>query len=307
MRVIVTGGTGIIGSRLVAAMANEGHEVIVLSRSPERHQFPAEARGEKWDSRTAEGWGHLMNGTDAVVNLAGENIGGDGLVPDRWSEDKKRRIKESRWEAGQALVQAIEQAETKPKVLYQASGIDYYASGDTVKTETAPPGNSFLADVAANYWEPSTAAIEEMGVRRVIGRMGVVLDADSGPLQRSLLQFKLFAGGRLGSGDQWWSWLHMDDAVSAIYYLTAHESARGAVNVATPNPVTNRAYTEALADVMGRPKLLPVPAFALKIALGETADLVLEGRPVSVAKLESLGYRFRYPLIRPALADLIKN
>lgn len=307
MRVIVTGGTGIIGSRLTAAMAADGHEVIVLSRSPERHQFPHGVRGEKWDSRTAAGWGHLMNGAGAVVNLAGENIGGDSLVPDRWTEEKKRRIKESRWEVGQALVQAVEQAETKPKVLYQASGVDYYAAGDEVKTEASAPGNSFLADVAANYWEPSTAAVEEMGVRRIIGRMGIVLDRQSGPLQRSLLQFKLFAGGRLGSGDQWWSWLHLDDAVNAIHYLIRHESASGPVNVATPNPVTNREYTEALADVMGRPKLLPVPSFALKIALGETAALVLDGRPVSAAKLESLGYRFRYPLIRPALADLIKN
>ncbi len=197
MRVIISGGTGVIGSALVAQSAAEGHEVIVLSRNPSPDKQPPGVRVVQWDAKTADGWGEWMNGADVVINLAGEPIG-SGTIPSPWTDDTKRKIEMSRRNAGEALVAAIEAAEHKPSVLFQMSGTDYYPYGNKVMIETDPPGTQFLARVITDYWEPSTAPVEAMGVRRVIGRMGPLLNQENGPLPSSLLQFKLFAGGRSG-------------------------------------------------------------------------------------------------------------
>ncbi len=309
MRYIITGGSGVIGSRLADSLVADGHEVIILSRNPERHQFPAGARGVKWDAATSAGWGHLADGAFAIINLAGENISGSSTIPlpGTWSDERKKRIEESRLHAGQAVVAAVEAAAVKPQVVFQMSGIDYYPSGDQVMTEESGRGSQFLAHVVADYWEPPTSAVEALGVRRVVARTAPLLSLETGPLPASVLQFKLFAGGRLGSGKQWFSWIHAEDAVRAIRFLTENEAAGGIYNVAAPNPVTNAEFTRVLGRVMGRPSLLPVPEFALKLLLGEVAALVLEGRPVSVKKLQALGFDFRFPTLEAALLDLLNE
>jgi uncharacterized protein len=307
MRAIITGGTGLIGSRLAASLAQAGHEVVVLSRNPGKHALPQGVRAAKWDARTAAGWGHLADGAGAIINLAGENIAGAGMLPARWTAERKRRIAESRLHAGQAVVEAVRQAANKPEVVYQASGSDYYGWGDKLFTEDDAAGDTFLGSVAIDSWEPATAAVEAMGVRRVIGRQGPVMSMDGGPLPFSVFQFKLFVGGRLGSGNQWMSWVHIEDAVRAIQYLVENKQAQGVYNIAAPNPVTNKEFTQVLGQVMGRPTLIPAPAFALKLALGEISALVLEGQRIDVQKLRELGFTFNYPDLRLALLDLLKR
>ncbi len=307
MRYIITGGSGIIGSQLSKELHADGHEVIVLSRDPSRYQWPAGIQGVQWDGKTAQGWGHWADGAFAIINLAGETISGTGPIPlpGTWAKERKQRIKQSRRDAGQAVVAAVEAAAVKPEVVFQISGIDYYPSGDELVTEESERGQQFLAEVVADYWEPPTEPVEQMGVRRVIARTAPLLHPQTGPLPASLLQFKLFAGGRLGSGRQWFSWIHAEDAVRAIRFLTDTEAATGVYNVSSPNPVTNTEFTRLLGRVMGRPSILPVPEFALKLLLGEISVMVLEGRPVSAEKLQGLGFTFRFPELEGALRDIL--
>ena len=306
-RTIITGGSGIIGRRLSAELLAAGHEVIILSRNPDTAPPLPGVRAVAWDARTAGGWGQLADGAFAIINLAGENLSGSGLIPLRgtWSPERKQRIEHSRRDAGQAVVAAVQAATVKPRVVVQMSGIDYYPSGNTVMTEESQRGRQFLAEVVAEYWEPPTEPVEALGVRRVITRMAPLLHRETGPLPPSLLQFKLFAGGRLGSGRQWLSWIHIQDTVRALRFLAEHESATGVYNLAAPNPVTNAEFTRVLGRVMHRPALIPVPEFALKLLMGEVADLVLEGRPVSVAKLQALGFTFNFPTLEAALRDIL--
>lgn len=307
MRYIITGGTGVIGRFLTERLVADGHEAIVLSRNPAKTQLPAGVQGVKWDAATAAGWGHLVDGAYAIINIAGESIGGSSIIPlpGTWSTERKQRIKDSRRRAGEAVVAAIETAAVKPQVIFQMSGIDYYPATGTVMTEEGPRGRQFLADVVADHWEAATAVVEAMGVRRVIGRTAPLLNLENGPLPASVLQFKLFAGGRLGSGNQWFAWIHPDDAARAILFLTDTEAAQGVYNIASPNSVTNKEYTKILGRVMGRPSILAVPEFALKLLLGEVSAMVLEGRPVSVKKLEALGFTFKYPNLDAALRDVL--
>jgi len=308
MRYILAGGSGVIGSRLAASLLADGHEAIILSRNPARAGVRG-ARAVAWDARTATGWGDLIDGGTAIINLAGETIGGSSIIPlpGTWSAERRQRIKESRRDAGQAIVAAINAAADKPRVVVQMSGIDYYPTGDRPVTEDSPRGQQFLAEVVADYWEPSTAPVEALGVRRVVARTAPLLNLENGPLPASVLQFKLFAGGRLGSGRQWFSWVHLDDAVRALRFLAETEAARGVYNVAAPDQVTNAEFTKVLARVMRRPALIPVPEFALRLLLGDVSALVLEGRPVNVAKLQALGFTFRFPELEGALRDILQK
>jgi uncharacterized protein (TIGR01777 family) len=301
MRVIITGGTGLIGRALSADLASDGHEVIVLSRSPERATgLPASVRAERWDARTADGWAHLADGADAIVNLAGENIGAG-----RWTEERKRRILDSRLDAGRAVVQAVEQASQKPGVVIQASGIGYYGPrGDEEITEDGLPGNDFLAQVAFR-WEASTEPVEALGLRRAIIRTGVVLSAKEGAFPRLLLPFRLFVGGPLGSGRQWFPWIHLEDEAAAIHYLIENEAASGPFNLSAPNPLTNAEFSRVLGRVMGRPAFMPTPGFALRLLFGEMATLVLDGQRGVPRRLSGLGFQFRFPEAEAALRDLL--
>lgn len=309
MRVIITGGTGLIGRALAADLAGDGHEVIVLSRRPERVTgLPTGVRAERWDARSAEGWGALADGANAIVNLAGESIAGKGFIRGRrWTKERKRRIRDSRLNAGRAVVQVVELAQSKPRVVIQASGSGYYGPrGDEEITEEASPGQDFMGRTAIE-WEASTAAVEALGVRRAIIRSGPVFSADGGVLPLVLLPFRFFVGGPLGSGRQWFPWIHIADEARAIRFLIENEAASGPFNLAAPNPLTNAEFSRVVGRVLKRPSFVPAPAFALRLALGEMSIVVLEGQRTVPQHLLDLGFTFRFPEAEPALRDLLEK
>ncbi len=307
MRVIITGGTGLIGGALSADLARDGHKVIVLSRAPEQVKgLPAGVRAERWNGRSGDGWAALADGADAIVNLAGANISGEGLFPSRWTDGRKRIIRESRLNAGQAVVDAVRQVTRKPRVVIQASGVGVYGPrGDDLIAEDGPIGQDFLASFAAHDWEPSTAPVEAMGVRRAIVRTGVVLDKAHGALRPMILQFRLFAGGPIGSGKQWMSWIHLKDEARAIRFLIENESASGLFNLVAPQAVTNAQFARALGRVLGRPAWLPVPGLMMKAMFGEVADLLLTGQRGVPRHLLDMGFQFHFPELEGALRDAL--
>ena len=309
MRVIITGGSGLIGRALAASLAADNHEVIILSRNAQSvRSLPKGARAEQWDGRTATGWGRLADGADAIVNLAAESIAGESLLPilfKRWTSRRKRRILDSRTNAGQAVLQAIEAAKRKPGVLIQSSAVGYYGTlRDEELTEEAYRGSDFLARVAWD-WEVSTSQAEVMNVRRVVTRSGVVLSTKGGVLPIMLLPFKFFVGGRLGSGRQWFSWIHVADEVSAVRFLIDNPDARGPFNLTAPQTLTNAQFSKVIGRVMRRPSFFPTPGFALRLPLGEKATIVLDGQRPIPKRLLDMGFKFQFPEAEPALRDLL--
>ncbi|HEX5760904.1 MAG TPA: TIGR01777 family oxidoreductase [Thermoanaerobaculia bacterium] len=301
MRVLITGGTGLIGSALARDLAAAGHEVVVLTRDPAKATGLAPGvAAAPWDGRTAEGWGHLASGAGAIVHLAGENIGAG-----RWTAARQRRIRDSRVRSGEAVLAAIRAASPRPGVLVQASAVGYYGPrGDEPVDESARPGDDFLARVCIE-WEASTAEAEALGVRRPVVRTGVVLAREGGALPKMLLPFRLFAGGPVGSGRQVLSWIHLADEVGAIRFLLERAGAGGPFNLTAPEPVANREFARAAGRTLGRPAFMPAPAPALRLALGEMADMLLTGQRAVPKRLRELGYPFRFPAIEPALQDLL--
>jgi uncharacterized protein (TIGR01777 family) len=309
MRVIITGGTGLIGKALANSLAKDGHEIIILSRNKNKTSgLPAGARIEQWDGRTAASWGHLADGAGAIVNLAGESIAGEGFPPKRWTAARKKTILQSRLDAAHAIVEAIQAAATKPGVLIQSAAVGYYGPhGDETLTEDSPGANDFLAGVV-KQWEAATAEVEKMGVRRAVLRTGIVLSTKGGVLPLLSLPFKLFVGGKIGSGKQQMSWIHIDDQVAAIKYLINTPTASGVYNLTAPNPVSNAQMATALGRALGRPSFFPTPGFPFKIAFGELGDtLLLTGQRVIPHRLQEAGFQFHYPEIEGALKDLFKN
>lgn len=302
MRVLVAGGTGLIGSALVSSFLGSKWEVTVLSRSPQRRQpeIHKGAKLEKWDGQSPEGWGHLVSQVDAIVNLAGE-----GIADGRWTQDRKTRILESRVNAGRALVSALQSAENLPRVLIQSSAVGYYGPcADQELTEESPSGNDFLAQVCVD-WEASTEPVEALGVRRAVVRTGVVLSARGGALPRMALPFRLFAGGPLGGGNQYFPWIHIEDEVSAIRFLLENDSAAGPYNLAAPDPPRNRDFVRDLGRVMGRPSLMPTPSFALQALFGEMSTVLLDGQRAIPARLQEASFDFGFPHAVAALQDLV--
>lgn len=303
MRIIITGGTGLIGRALSKGLLNAGHLVTILSRHPDQgHEMPNGVRIEGWDGATPQGWGHLVNDADAIVNLAGA-----GIADAPWTDKRKHLIRESRIHAGLAIQKAIEEASNKPKVLIQASAVGYYGQehSDELITEDSPPGHDFLAKVCFD-WEMATAPVVRMGVRRVVIRTGIVLSREGGAFPKMLLPFKFFAGGPLGNGKQWMPWIHIDDQVRAMIFLLTHETANGAFNLSAPNPVTNKQFSQMIGATMGRPAFLPAPSFAIKTALGEMSTILLDGQRAVPQKLEAAGFTFKFGTAQEALSKLLK-
>lgn len=306
MRIIMSGGTGLIGAALAKALAadllNDRNEVILLSRDPDRHvgRAPAGARLVKWDAQSAAGWGHLAEGANAIVNLAGAN-----LSEGRWSEGRKKIIIESREKAGQAVVEAVAQAKQKPKLVIQPSGVDFYGVHGAEKlTEIDESGAGYLSEVT-KVWEESTLPVESFGVRRVVYRGAVVLARQGGALPKILLPFRFFVGGRLGSGEQWFSWVHLKDQVAAMRFFIENPETSGVYNLSSPNPVQNKELARTIGKVMRRPAFIPAPAFAIRLMFGEMAITVLGGQRVLPDRLQKAGFNFSYPTIEQALGDLL--
>ena len=303
MRVIITGGSGFIGSKLTEKFITLGHEIIILSRNPSntRLSISQEIKFERWDGSTAQGWGNLVNQNTAIINLAGEN-----LSTGRWSSLRKKKIIDSRVNAGKAIVNAIQLAEEKPKVLIQASAVGYYGvHQDEQIEESQPAGNDFLSDVCTK-WEASTSEVEEYGIRRVILRTGLVLDAEKGALPRLALPFKFFVGGKIGSGKQYIPWIHIQDEIQAINFLLKEETAHGAYNLCAPNPVNNAEFAKTLGKIMERPSIFPVPPIAMKILFGEMSTVILEGQRAIPDRLQEAGFEFNFPILEDALKNILR-
>ncbi len=302
MRVIVAGGTGLIGQALVESLHHDGHEVIVLGRNPNKTSgLPGGVKITVWDGKTSNGWGHLVDGAGAIINLAGASIAGEGFLPERWSAEKRKAIIDSRTHAGQAITQAVGAAKVKPGVVIQSSAVGYYGvHGDEELTEESPAGSDFLADVC-KAWEASSAEVEGMGVRRAVIRTGVVLSRKGGALPRMAVPFKLFAGGYFGDGKQQMSWIHLDDQVNAIRFLMDNPNGSGVFNLTAPNPVSNKELSAALGKAMHRPMVAPIPGFAMKAAFGDVTTVVLDGQRVIPKRLLELGYQFKFTTIQQAL------
>jgi uncharacterized protein (TIGR01777 family) len=306
MKVIITGGTGLIGRGLTASLAADGHEVIVLSRSPERVKgLPNSARVVGWEARSAQGWGELADGADAIVNFAGASLKGEGFLPSRWTAKRKRVILESRVNAGAAVVEAVRAAKRKPGVVIQASAIGYYGPrGDEVVAEGEKPGDDFPARVCIE-WEAATQPVEGMGVRRCVARTGLVLTNEGGAFPLLKLPFYFFAGGPFGNGQQYYAWIHFADEIRALRFLIENKKAKGAFNLTAPDPVRNRDFAQALGQAMRRPSWLPVPGLAMKLALGEVSTVVLDGQQAVPEALQAAGFEFKYPELGGALKDLV--
>jgi uncharacterized protein (TIGR01777 family) len=292
---LVTGASGFVGSRLGSVAAETGHRVIALSRTPETAAAPYAERVEAWRPDTELVPSSVLNDIGAVVHLAGETIG------TRWNPDKKQRIRDSRVNSTNQLVESLSKVETKPEVLVCASAIGFYGdSGDEEFTEDSPPGNDFLAEVCQD-WELEAQKAEALGIRVVRIRLGHVFGKDGGLLGKMLPPFYMGLGGRLGSGSQWMSWIHIDDVAGIILYAIENQNVNGALNATAPIPVTNIEFTKTLGRVIRRPTLFPVPTFALKLRYGEFTDFMLMSQRVVPEKTLSMGYEFRYADLESAL------
>jgi uncharacterized protein (TIGR01777 family) len=297
MRVLVSGSSGLVGSALMPALVAAGHEVGRLARA----NAAAGPHDVRWDPTTGHIDAARLEGVDAVVHLAGENI-----AAGRWNEWRKEAIRKSRVEGTRLVAGALARLKRTPQTLVSASAIGFYGDGgDEVLRETSPRGHGFLPAVCV-AWEAQTEPAEARGIRVVHLRFGVILSEKGGALRKMLLPFRLGLGGVVGSGRQWMSWVAIDDAVGAIQHTLATSSLRGAANAVAPEPVTNRDFTRALGRVLDRPTVLPLPAFAARLAFGELADALLlaSARVVPDALLAS-GYRFKHPGLEGALRHVL--
>ena len=295
MRIAVSGSSGMVGSALISSLTREGHRVTRLVRKA------AVGDDVAWD--IAQGVKDLsrLEGVDTVVHLAGENI-----AAGRWTAARKEEIRRSRVEGTRRLCESLARLSRRPKALVSASAMGFYGNrGDEILKEDSAPGSDFLAQVCRE-WEAATEPASRAGIRVVHMRFGMILSQAGGALKKMLLPFKLGAGGRIGSGKQYMSWIGIDDAVGAIHHAIVTESLRGPVNAVAPTPVTNAEYTRTLARVLSRPAVVPMPAFAARLAFGEMADaLLLAGQRVLPTRLQATAYRFRHPELEGALRHLL--
>jgi len=296
MRLIVTGATGFIGTALCAKLLAQGHTLTLFTRGAPRDANTGTKRWLHWTPGALREWDAALDGADGVINLAGEPI-----AENKWTPTQRRRIEKSRIDATHSLVQACAKAKQKPKFLINASAVGYYGPhDDEMITEGTPPGNDFLGQLCRD-WEEEAIKAEELGMRVVRLRIGIVLGHGGGALKKMAAPFKFFVGGTLGSGTQWMSWIHLDDLVGLIVRVMEHSQIQGAVNATAPNPLQNKEFSKMLGKVMRRPCWARVPGFALKMALGDMADMLLTGQRVVPAAAEKFGYQFRYPELQGAL------
>ena len=299
MRILITGASGLIGTSLQRSFDEKGYEMLLASRSE-----PKSERDIQWNADTGFAKEDLprLEGLDAAIHLAGESI--SAL---RWTDEKKKAIRDSRVHGTRTMIETFAQLEEKPKVFISASAIGFYGDrGDDEVTETSAAGDTFLSDVSKE-WESESRRAEDMGIRTVLLRNGIVLSKEGGALATMMTPFKLGVGGVVGSGKQWMSWVSLDDVVGIVNYALENENLRGAINVASPNPVTNEEFTKTLGEVLYRPTFLPLPEFAVNLVFGEMGDaLLIDSTKVIPKRLLDAGYKFKYPEIKPALENAVK-
>ncbi len=298
MKVLLTGSTGLVGSALVSALVADGDQVFRMVRRP----AAAAANEVSWNPSFGVLDSASVDGFDAIVHLAGESI-----AAGRWTPERKRRIADSRVRATKLLVSALAGAKKPPKVLITASAIGYYGDrGDELLHEDSPSGSGFLPDLC-RQWEEAARAASESGIRVVTPRIGIVMSRNGGALARMLFPFRLGLGGKIGSGKQYMSWITLDDLVNAIRHMLRDPGLDGPVNAVSPQPVTNREFTRALARALSRPAIFPLPAFAARLAFGEMADgLLLASARVEPGRLKKAGYRFLHSQLDSALRHVLK-
>lgn len=297
MKILVSGSHGLVGSALIKSLTTPGHEVVRLVRRERAFGSPEVEWRPNQELIDAE---HL-EGLDAVVHLAGESI-----ASGRWTDDKKRVIRESRVKGTTLLSQSLARLSRPPTVLVSASAIGYYGNrGDELLTEESAPGDDFLAGVCVE-WEKATGPAAEQGIRTVNARFGIILDGEGGALEKMLTPFRMGIGGRLGDGKQWMSWIALDDVVNGLKFVIDNSVVKGPVNFVAPNPVMNAEFTKTLGRVLSRPTLFPVPAFGARLAFGEMADaLLLSSQKVNPGVLKDKGFLFDYPTLEPTLRHLL--
>lgn len=299
MKILITGATGLIGTALEKSFTEKGHEMLVTGRRPSNKPGYI-----AWDTEKAFDGESLkkLESIDAIIHLVGEPVGDW-----RWTDDKKRRIRDSRVISTRALIDSIAKLKNKPKILISMSGVGYYGDrGDDLLTERGGVGDTFLAEVCRD-WEAEARKAENYGVRVVLMRNGVVLSKEGGALATMMTPFSFGLGGVVGSGKQWLSWLSLDDMVGIINFALENENIEGAVNAVSPNPVTNEEFTKTLGEVIHRPTFLPLPKFAVDLMMGEMGDaLLLDSARVRPEKLEKAGYEFKFADLKAALEDAVK-
>jgi uncharacterized protein (TIGR01777 family) len=301
MKILVTGSSGLVGTALVSALARGGHTVCRLVRPQTAGGGGAkEGFGVAWNPATGE-LGGAGVGADAVVNLAGASI-----ADRRWTTQRKELLCSSRIETTRALVGALAKMNARPSVLVSASAIGYYGDrGDETLTEESKAGTDFLAELVQE-WEVEARKADALGIRVVLARFGIILAREGGALPKMMLPFKFGAGGKLGSGQQWMSWVALEDIVGILRFAIENASVRGAINMVSPQPLQNGEFTYVLAKAMHRPALFPAPAFALRLALGEMADaLLLSSQRVLPRAVEKTGYQFLHSDLSTALKNLV--
>lgn len=298
MKILITGASGLIGKELQKSF--RGYEILLASRGE-----PKDTNHIQWNADTgfADADLHRLEGLDAVIHLAGEPIGG-GL---RWSDEKKKAIRDSRVFGTRSMIETFDKLKAKPKVFIAGSAIGFYGDrGDEEMTESSAAGKTFLAEVCKE-WEAESRRAEDLGIRTVLLRTGIVLSKDGGALATMLTPFRLGMGGVVGSGKQWMSWVSLDDVVDIINYALENENVRGAVNNVSPNPVTNEEFTKTLGSVLYRPTILPLPEFAVNLVFGEMGDaLLLDSTRVIPKRLTDSGYTFKFTDLKRALEHAVK-
>lgn len=299
MKILITGASGLIGRALQESFKHKGFEMLLAGRGE-----PKNVNQIQWDLEKgfAENDLERLEGLDAVIHLAGENI--SAL---RWTDEKKKAIRDSRVDGTHTIVETISNLIQKPKVFISASAIGFYGDrADEQLTETSRPGDTFLANVCKE-WETESRRAEDSGVRTVLLRNGIVLSKDGGALATMLTPFKFGVGGVVGSGQQWMSWVSLDDVVRIVNYALENENLRGAVNVVAPHPVTNEEFTKTLGEVLYRPTILPLPEFAVNLVFGEMGDALLIDSIRAIPKrLEEAGFEFKFPNLKSALENAVK-
>ncbi|MFN8475605.1 MAG: TIGR01777 family oxidoreductase [Anaerolineae bacterium] len=301
-RVVITGATGLIGRALARRLQAQDYKIVVFARNPAkaREDLPGAAEYVAWRAEESGPWAKAVDGADAVINLAGSP-----LIGHRWTDAYKREIRDSRVLGTRGLVNAMQQADVKPRMFINGSAIGYYGATDEVGlTESDPPGQDFLGETCV-AWEAEAARAQDIGVRTAIVRTGIVLAKDGGALPLMALPFRLYGGGPIQPGTQWLSWIHIADELGIILQAFADERWQGPINATAPHPLTNRDFSAALGKALHRPSWFPVPKFALNVALGEAAEMLTTGQNVIPAKALSLGYTFKFTEAGDALANAL--